>query len=214
MTQRKGILVVVLVKSFQDEQPSEKKLKFTWEPIAFDDDDLEGMTQPHDNALVVTARINGFIVKRVLVNQGSGANVMYPVMFRGFGLKNEDLSKYDKPLVGFDGRMVIPEGQILLPVNMEGKEVMVTFIVVNSFSPYTARLSRRNLSRRFPYSNYKKPQKEKGASYAKDLIKVKILLKEDRSFQIGDIVTACTEYKCICLEPIRGVWGSSRVYSS
>ena len=35
---------------------------------------------------------------------------MYPDMFKGFGLKNEDLSKYDKPLVGFDGQMVIPEG--------------------------------------------------------------------------------------------------------
>ena len=38
--------------------------------------------------------------------------------------------------------MVVPEGQISLPVNMEGKEVMVTFIVVNSFSPYTAILGR------------------------------------------------------------------------
>ena len=33
--------------------------------------------------------------------------------------------------------MVILEGHISLPMNMEGKEVMVTFIVVNSFSPYT-----------------------------------------------------------------------------
>ena len=111
---------------------------------------------------MVTARINGFIVKRVLVDQGSGAEVMYPDMFRGFGLKNEDLSKYDKPLVGFDGQMVIPKGQILLPVNMEGKEVMVAFVVVNSFSPYTVRLSRRNLSRRFPYSNYKNPKRKMG----------------------------------------------------
>ena len=55
MTQRKGVLVVVLVESCQDEQPSEKKLKFTWEPIAFNDDNLEGTIQPHDNALVVTA---------------------------------------------------------------------------------------------------------------------------------------------------------------
>ena len=38
--------------------------------------------------------------------------------------------------------MVVLEGQILLPVNMEGKEVMVTFIVVNSFSLYTALLGR------------------------------------------------------------------------
>ena len=42
----------------------------------------------------------------------------------------------------FDGRVVIPEGQISLLVNMEGKEVMVTFIVVSSFSPYTAILGR------------------------------------------------------------------------
>ena len=38
--------------------------------------------------------------------------------------------------------MVVPEGQISLPVNMEGKEVMVTFIVVNSFSLYTTILGR------------------------------------------------------------------------
>ena len=38
--------------------------------------------------------------------------------------------------------MVVLEGQISLPVNMEGKEVMVTFIVVNSFSLYTTILGR------------------------------------------------------------------------
>ena len=60
-------------------------------------------------------------MKRVLVDQGSDAKVMYLYQFRGLGLKNEDLSKNDTPLVGFDGRMVILEGQILLPVDMEGK---------------------------------------------------------------------------------------------
>ena len=50
--------------------------------------------------------------------------------------------KYDMPLVSFDGRVAILEGQISLPVNMEGKEVMVTFIIVNSFSPYMAILGR------------------------------------------------------------------------
>ena len=37
---------------------------------------------------------------------------------------------------------MIPEGQISLSVNMEGKEVMVTFIEVRSFSPYTVILGR------------------------------------------------------------------------
>ena len=68
--------------------------------------------------------------------------MMYPDLFRRLGLKNDDLSKYDTPLVGFDGRMVIPKGQISLPINLEGKEVMVTFIVVNPFSPYTVILGR------------------------------------------------------------------------
>ena len=36
--------------------------------------------------------------------------MMYPDLFKGLDLKNEDLSKYDMPLVGFDGRMVILEG--------------------------------------------------------------------------------------------------------
>ena len=136
------MLSVVLAESCMGEQPSKKKLKYTREPIAFNDDDLEGTIQPHDDVLVVTAWINGFIVKRVLIDQGSGAEVMYPNLFRGLGLKNEDLSKYDMPLMGFDGRMVIPKGQISLPVNMEGKEVMVTFIVVVSFFPYTVILGR------------------------------------------------------------------------
>ena len=136
------MLAVVSAESSVGEQPSKKKLKYTREPIAFNDDDLEGTIQPHDDALVIIARINGFTVKRVLINQGSGAEVMYLDLFKGLGLKNEDLSKYDTPLMGFDGRMVIPEGQILLPVNMEGKEVMVTFIVVASFSLYIAILGR------------------------------------------------------------------------
>ena len=67
---------------------------------------------------------------------------MYPNLLRGLGLKNKDLSNYDTPLVGFDGQTMTPDGQISLPMNMEGKEVMVTFIVVNSFSSYTAILGR------------------------------------------------------------------------
>ena len=67
---------------------------------------------------------------------------MYLKLFKSLGLKSEDLSKYDTPLVGFDNRMVILKGQISLPVNMEGKEVMVTFIVVAPFFPYMAILGK------------------------------------------------------------------------
>ena len=77
-----------------------------------------------------------------MVDQGSEADVMYPDLFKGLRLKNQDLAKYNSPLVSFDGRVVIPQGQISLPISMEGKEVIATFIVVNSFSPYTEILRR------------------------------------------------------------------------
>ena len=62
---------------------------------------------------------------------------MYLDLFKGLGLKDQDLTKYDTPLVSFDRRVVIPQGQISLLVSMEGKEVMVMFIVDNLFSLYT-----------------------------------------------------------------------------
>ena len=77
-----------------------------------------------------------------MIDQGSGADMMYLDLFKGFGLKNEELLKYDTPLVEFNGQVVILEGQISLPVSMEGKEVTIAFIVVASFSPYTTILGR------------------------------------------------------------------------
>lgn len=67
---------------------------------------------------------------------------MYLNLYKGLGQKSEDLSRYDTPLVGFDRRIVMPEGQIKLPVITKGKEVEVNFIMVNAYSPYTAILRR------------------------------------------------------------------------
>ena len=89
---------MVLVENAEYEARPEKKLKLAQEKIEFRDENLEGTTQPHDDALVVTTRINGFIVKRVLINQGNGAEVMYLDLFKGLGLKVKDLSRYDTPL--------------------------------------------------------------------------------------------------------------------
>lgn len=77
-----------------------------------------------------------------MIDQGSGAEIMYPDLYKGLGLKVENLTKYDIPLVGFDEKIMMLEGQITLLVVIEGKKVMVNFIVVNAFSPYTAILAR------------------------------------------------------------------------
>ena len=81
-------------------------------------------------------------MKGVLVDQRSGAEIMYPDLYKGLNLKHEDLERYDSPLVGFDGRTVIPCGMIKLPVQASDEEVQVNFIMVEAYSPYTAILVR------------------------------------------------------------------------
>ena len=78
--------------------------------LSFSDADKQGTIQPHDNALMVTLRIGGYDVKRVMVDQGSVAEIMYPDLFKGLGLKYEDLRSYSSPLVSFEGKMVVPKG--------------------------------------------------------------------------------------------------------
>ena len=56
------MLIVVPVGDCLGEQLPEKKMRVGRELIAFGDEDLEGMIQSHDDALVVTVRINGFLV--------------------------------------------------------------------------------------------------------------------------------------------------------
>ncbi|XP_023911878.1 uncharacterized protein LOC112023506 [Quercus suber] len=84
--------------------------------LSFLDKDKIGVIQPHDDALVVTLRIERYNVKRVLVDQGSGAEIMYPDLYRRLNLKPEDLTAHDSPFVSFDGKVVISRGQIRLPV--------------------------------------------------------------------------------------------------
>ncbi|XP_050267623.1 uncharacterized protein LOC126712361 [Quercus robur] len=91
--------------------------------MSFSDEDKIGTIQPHDNALVVTLRIGGYDVKRVMVDQGSDVEIMYPDLYRGLSLKLKDLTAYDSPLAG-------------------SEVVEVEFIVVDAYSPYTAIVAR------------------------------------------------------------------------
>ena len=110
--------------------------------LSFSDVEKQGTIQPHDDALVVTLRIGGYDVKRVMFDQGSAAEIMYPDLYKGLGLKPKDLTTYNSPLVIFEGKMVVDKGQIRLPVQAGTDVVEVDFIVVDAFSPYTAIMGR------------------------------------------------------------------------
>ena len=136
---------IMLVSCYSDEDSNSmpKRVKMNVPLVlSFSDVDKLGTIQPYDNALVVTLRIGGYDVKRVMVDQGSAAEIMYPDLYKGLGLKPEDLTVYSSPLVSFEGKTVVPKGQIRLPVQAGTYVVEVDFIVVDAFSPYTAIMGR------------------------------------------------------------------------
>ena len=75
-----------------------------------------GTIQPHDDAVVITLRIGRYDVKRVMVDQGNAVEIMYPDLYKGLNLRPKNLTAYNSPLVSFDRKVVIPKGQIRLPV--------------------------------------------------------------------------------------------------
>ena len=110
--------------------------------MGFLDEDKIGTIQPHDVALVITLQIGEYDVKTMMVDQGNAAEIMYPDLYKGLNLKSEDLTPYSSSLVSFEGKLIIPKGQIRLPVQTSSEVVEVDFIVVDAYSPYTAIVAR------------------------------------------------------------------------
>ena len=125
-----------------DDRESKRARGMATPLIGFPDEDKLGTLQPHDDALVVMLRIGGYDAKRVLVDQGSVVEVMYPDLYKGLKLKPEDLTAYDSSLVNFEGKTVTPKGMIRLPIQTDSDMVEVDFIVVDAYSPYAAIVAR------------------------------------------------------------------------
>ena len=81
-------------------------------------------------------------MKRVMMDQDSTVEIMYPDLYRGLNLRVEDLTPYSSPLVSFKGKVIIPNGQIKLPVQTSSETVKVDFIIVDVYSPYTTIVAR------------------------------------------------------------------------
>ena len=114
----------------------------SYSTLSFSEEDKIGTTQPHDDALLITLRIGDYNVKRMMVDGGSAAEIMYPNLYKGLKLKLEDLMAYSSTLMSFDRKLVIPKGMIRLPIQTDPEIVEVNFIVVDTYSPYTAIVGR------------------------------------------------------------------------
>ncbi|KAF7147620.1 hypothetical protein RHSIM_Rhsim03G0108800 [Rhododendron simsii] len=125
-------------------QPSLKckmDARHTW-AITFTEKDMEGLSLPHNDALVISIPVERKMVRWVLIDQGSSAEILYYSAFKALGLSRDRLSPVDAPLIGFAGTSVHPLGKIVLPAFAGSVQLDVKFIVVSSPSPYNAILGR------------------------------------------------------------------------
>ena len=69
--------------------------------ITFFDSDLEGCQHPHDDLLVVSAVVANKTVHRVVVDNGSSADIIFTSAFDKMGIGKEKLEPVNKHLRGF-----------------------------------------------------------------------------------------------------------------
>ncbi|KAK3022570.1 hypothetical protein RJ639_047548 [Escallonia herrerae] len=132
-------------------QPLDKKSKTV--PVAaitFSDEDSKDIQTPHDDPLVITVRAGNFDVKRVLIDNGSSAEILFFDAFKKMNIPTDRLRKMDTPLYGFSNHPVAAEGIIALPVAIgtppAQANFILDFVVVKVPSAYNTILGRPALT--------------------------------------------------------------------
>ncbi|XP_059654529.1 uncharacterized protein LOC132301280 [Cornus florida] len=118
--------------------------------ITFSDEDMKDVQQPHDDPLVVTMMIANYNTRRILVDNGSSADIIFLDAFSKMKIGKEKLRPTRSPLVGFTGDKVYPLGAVIFLVTAgtspKQVTVMVNFLVVDCPSVYNVILGRATLN--------------------------------------------------------------------
>ena len=105
----------------------------------------------HDDALVISARIANAQVRRIMVDTGSSADILYFDAFQKLGLARENMKLMCSALTGFIGDSISPLGAITLPLTLgappRSKTVITTFLVIDLPTAYNAILGRPTLNK-------------------------------------------------------------------
>ncbi|XP_056698266.1 uncharacterized protein [Spinacia oleracea] len=104
--------------------------------ITFDDSDSTDTIQEHHDGLVISLPIGNALIKRILIDNGSSANVLFLEALQEMGLDEKSIIRRSTVLVGFSGESLRTVGEISLPTYAEGVNVMTKFNVVDCPSAY------------------------------------------------------------------------------
>ena len=92
------------------------KQKRTDQDMSFNEANARGVKQPYNDPLFIMLTIEGFNTKRILVDNGSSADIIYLPTFQQLKLDPRRLCSFDSPLISFNGDRVYPKGIMMLTV--------------------------------------------------------------------------------------------------
>ena len=119
--------------------------------MSFNEADAKGVKQPHNDPLVIMLNIEGFNTKRILVDNGSSANIIYLPTFQQLKLDPKRLCPFESPLISFSGDRVYPKGKVTLTITVGTHPRQLTrqldFLVVDYPSSYNVIIGRLTLNR-------------------------------------------------------------------
>ncbi|XP_060216749.1 uncharacterized protein LOC132644190 [Lycium barbarum] len=110
------------------------------DPILYSDEDMEGIFQPHNDALVISVLVNKFRIKRVLIDRGSSANIIRCRVIEQLVL--DQIVPAIRVLNGFNMACETTKGEITLPINKPETTQQTKFYVIEGDMGYNALLGR------------------------------------------------------------------------
>ncbi|KAJ9539548.1 hypothetical protein OSB04_032281 [Centaurea solstitialis] len=110
--------------------------------ITFDQDDTQGVHHKHHDALVIQLTIGNCSTKRILIDGGSSANVIFADTLKVMGIERSEIVRRSTTLIGFNGDPMNTLGEIILPVFAKGIDKQTKFNVVDYQSAYNVILGR------------------------------------------------------------------------
>ncbi|XP_031285178.1 uncharacterized protein LOC116143868 [Pistacia vera] len=114
----------------------------THQVIQFEDDEPITLAAPHQDALVVSLQITDILVKRVFIDRGSSANIIFLETMKAMGLEETNINRRPTLLVGFNSEQKYTIGEIILPIYDSEVNKQTVFLVINCPSPYNVILGR------------------------------------------------------------------------
>ncbi|XP_060972387.1 uncharacterized protein LOC133038303 [Cannabis sativa] len=110
--------------------------------ISFTTSESTRLLNPHHDALVISLYIANYLTKRILVDNGSSANILFLSALREMGIDESKIVRKTTVLIGFSGEQKNTSGEIELPVYAEGVNLCTRFLAIDSPSAYNVILGR------------------------------------------------------------------------